>query len=119
MTNIQSFGVDFMWTNNRKGRDAMFERIDCAMTNAQWLDSFKSTALCVFPITRSDYSPLLLDTHWVIRDGRRKRPKRFEEIWLHIDEVGQITKHVWELSIRGFSSFQSGSKAKVFDEASF
>lgn len=105
LSDITGFGVHFSWTNNRKGRDVTLERIDRAIANGQWLGKFPSAALFVYPIFRSDHSPLLMDTHWEFRDGNRKRPKRFEERWLHIDEVSQITRRVWNLSIKGSMGF--------------
>lgn len=109
---VPGFAVHFTWTNNRKGRDATFERIDRAMADAKWIKLFPSAALFIYPIMRSDHSPLLIDTHWVVRNGVRKRPRRFEERWLNLEEVGQITRRVWEQPVVGSIAFKVVQKQK-------
>lgn len=112
LANIPGFGVHFTWTNNWKGRDVTFERIDQAMANPAWLEFFPSAALFVYPILHSDHSPLLVDTHWVFRKRGRGRPRRFEERWLSMGDVSQITRRVWEQSIQGSVAFRVVQKQK-------
>ncbi|XP_058188448.1 uncharacterized protein LOC131306305 [Rhododendron vialii] len=78
LANIPGFGVHFIWTNNRKGRDVTFERLDRAMANPLWLEFFPLAALFVYSILHSDHSPLLVDTQWVFRRSGRGRPRRFK-----------------------------------------
>lgn len=86
------------------------------MANPLWLEFFPSAALFVYPVLHSDHSPLLVDTHWVFRRSGRGRPRRFEERWLFVDDVGQITRRVWGQLIQGSVAFRVvRSEAEMVD----
>lgn len=74
---------------------------------------FPSAALFVHPILQSDHNPSMVDTHCFFRNGRRGRPKRFEERWLYVDDVGQITQR----GLGAVGCIQGGSETKVVAEA--
>lgn len=52
------------------------------MASKEWMSLFLRAAALCLPIQWSDHSPLVIDTHWVVR--LKLRPKRFEEYWLGV-----------------------------------
>lgn len=70
-------GDIFSWArgNTRK-------RLDRAVSNIDWRLKFNSTEIFHLPKLKSDYAPLLVDFNQRIVENRRRRPFRFEAIWL-------------------------------------
>lgn len=108
---IESYGVFYTWTNNRKGDNATFEKLDRAMGSVEWCRRFPKAAVLVLPIHRSDHSPLVLDTDWV--EVKRARLKRFEEMWLQCEEVSQITRKAWDVQVAGSTTFRLVQEQKM------
>lgn len=71
----------FTWTNNREGDGISYEKLD----NQEWRRHFPRAASLVLPIQRSDHSPIIVDLCW--KEEPKRRPKRFEEVWLRTEGV--------------------------------
>ena len=66
--------------NNREGEEFVCERIDRVFVNLDLLHTYEYSSLEAWPISILDHAPLILDTHK--KQIFRKRPQRFEAIWL-------------------------------------
>ncbi|KAI7990240.1 hypothetical protein LOK49_LG12G02498 [Camellia lanceoleosa] len=64
---LPSSGVRFTWSNNRRGPDVSYEKLDRAVAASGWMQQFRHVVLLALPIQRLDHSPLILDTNPVPR----------------------------------------------------
>lgn len=64
---LPSSGVRFTWSNNRRGPDVSYEKLDRAVATSGWMQQFRHVVLLALPIQRSDHSPLVLDMNPVPR----------------------------------------------------
>lgn len=55
-------GNPFTWSNVREGLALICERLDRALLNCTWLDSFPSIKVIHLPKTHSDHCPILVTT---------------------------------------------------------
>ena len=68
--------VNFTWTNNREGKEVIYERIDKAFYNDSWKDRYPEAYVINLPILLSDHSLIILDI--LPRKVSRKRPYKLE-----------------------------------------
>lgn len=81
------------------------------MANKDWCAFFPKAAALYLPIQCSDHGPIMVDTHWDVRPKRR--PKRFEEVWLRGEGVRQIIDRVWQMQVSGSLGFQLIQKQNI------
>ncbi|KAI7991340.1 Protein SINE1 [Camellia lanceoleosa] len=62
LMDLGSVGPRLTWTNNRQGLANTMERLDRAMSNAQWRTLFPEGTVRTLPRTYSDHSPLVVLT---------------------------------------------------------
>lgn len=53
-------GPKLTWTNNRQGLANTKERLDRALCNTQWMNSFPESCVWNLPRTYSDHAPLVV-----------------------------------------------------------
>ena len=104
LLDIPYHGVNYTWTNNRSNSAAIYERLDKAFCNSEWMDNFPDAEVWNLPILLSDHSPLILQLRKQ-SIGKRKRPYRLDAWSLHHPEVCEITKKDWEGIHEGSPAF--------------
>ncbi|XP_062089465.1 uncharacterized protein LOC133795999 [Humulus lupulus] len=81
-------------------RNTLEERLDWAMVNEEWKDSFTSASLTHLDFYHSDHRALLLrlqDENGYDLLRNRKRPRfKFENIWSNETECKEIIKKCWK-----------------------
>ena len=70
LIDFKAQGQRFTWFCKRED-EVIKERIDRAMVNVIWLESFPKTHVFNLPIVGSDYGPILVDSDF--RDGKSKK----------------------------------------------
>lgn len=108
LIDIHSHGANFTWTNNRKNKEVIDERIDKVFSNKEWKDMFPET--WNLPILLSDHSPIILHLYEKLQ-AKKKRPYRLDAWSLNHDEVIKIIKQEW-------STMHIGSSAHYYKEKS-
>lgn len=111
LQDADSCRVFYTWSNNKRGGDATFEKLDRVMGNDEWFSIFPRAMVMNLPIIRLDHSPSILDTNWVQRHSVRL--KRFEEFWLQHEDSSMIMRKVWDLKFNGSTTFKLVQKQKV------
>lgn len=94
MIPMKATGVQYTWTNNREGDEFVSERLDRAFVNLDWLHVYEYSSLEAWPISISDHAPLILDTHK--KQSFRKRPQRFEAMWLLHPSCKKLIEDTWK-----------------------
>lgn len=98
LIDLGSVGPRLTWTNNRQGLANTMERLDRAMSNAQWQTLFPEGTVRTLPCTYSDHSSLVVFTQGMHSLHPPNRPFRFEAVWLShpsFTEVVQHSQHSW------------------------
>lgn len=76
LNDIRSYGVPFTWTNNTTNEEAIFECLDRAYANDDWLIIYPDCHVWNYPIFISDHGPILFDS--LLSNIKTKRIYRFE-----------------------------------------
>ncbi|XP_043724222.1 uncharacterized protein LOC122671183 [Telopea speciosissima] len=98
-------GSIFTWNNKRK-RDANIRiRLDRALCNAAWRQSFEDTAVFIKPAVCSDHCPIMVDTEGGRTRG--KRPFRFESMWTMHEDCKNVAQKAWSIPVTGQASKQT------------
>ncbi|KAK7259820.1 hypothetical protein RIF29_25435 [Crotalaria pallida] len=97
LTEVGFVGSRFTWCNRRKSPDTIEERLDRAFANQSWLDIWQFSLINNLPRHRSDHSPISLDASTRPKKQRRCKKKRyrFEQVWIHYEELVEVVKHSW------------------------
>ena len=83
LCDLQAKGQHFTWMNGHGDESSVMERLDRAFATVDWINSNPQYALRNLTILRSDHGPIILDFEF--QQHFRKRPFRFEKIWLTHD----------------------------------
>lgn len=85
--------------NKREEEDFVMERLDRAFGSVEWVNQYPFYSLKNLPILRSYHGPIILDLE--VQTPFRKRPFRFELMWLTHNDCKEMVHHAWDLeSIR-------------------
>ena len=103
LSEIPSKGQYFTWTNNRKGDDLTWERLDRGFTNNNWFRNHDKAQLVNLPIFHSDHEAILLSTQK--ERPFIRRPYKFEALWITHSDCEDIVRKAWSNTILGSSSF--------------
>ena len=98
MIPLQSTGVKYTWKNKRGGDALVLEKLDKAFINNVWLHTFEHCTLEAWPIAVSDHAPLVLDINNI--PIYKRRPFRFEAMWLLHPRCKQVIQQEWQKKSR-------------------
>lgn len=93
LVSLRATGLPFTWTNKHSDDSVIFERLDRAVVNANFLNSFPNAKLENLPIIGSDHGPIYLSLNNTIR--KVNKPFKFEAIWLSHPNFSHLVNMVW------------------------
>lgn len=103
LSELDSTGPHYTWTNNRFGSSCTFERLDRAFYNGAWSSLSLATSVTNLPIHGSDHAPILLFTN---KGGiHRKRLFKLEKFWSHHEGCKSIIQASWQENFVGSPMF--------------
>jgi hypothetical protein len=109
LVDIPLSGGLFTWSNNRE--ISSMSHLDRFLFSADWNEGLANIFQKRMVRLNSDHFPVLLDCGSI---QRRRRPFRFENMWLTVEGFADLVKAWWEsYSIRGMPSFVFASKLKA------
>lgn len=94
--------------NKRDGEDFVMERLDRAFASVDWVNAYPGYSLRNLPIVRSDHGPILLD--FEITRAFRRRPFRFERMWMTHSKCKEVVQAAWNFSVVGSRAYQLKTK---------
>ncbi|OMO50989.1 reverse transcriptase [Corchorus capsularis] len=109
LIDLNYHGQKFTWINRRDNM-LIKERIDRALVNLDWMETYPKSQVFNLPIIGSDHSPLLIDTNVV--DGKATKLFKFEVMWTESPECKMVIKDGWSAEFNGSRSFQLVQKLK-------
>ncbi|KAL6205092.1 hypothetical protein ACLB2K_022356 [Fragaria x ananassa] len=93
---IPSTGVHFTWTNNYKDHSVIYEKLDRACANPNWMISFPDVDVENLPIIGSDHGPIYVA--WNHRNVSYQRAFKFEAIWMSHASFKKLVTDSWQVS---------------------
>ena len=93
LCDLNAKGQHFTWMNGHRDESFVMEKLDRAFATVDWINSNPHYALRNLPILRSDHGPIILDFEF--QQPFRKRPFRFEKMWLTHDGYKTLIKNAW------------------------
>ncbi|KAL6174610.1 hypothetical protein ACLB2K_051256 [Fragaria x ananassa] len=97
LVSLQATGLPFTWTNKHVDDTVIFERLDRAVSNANFLLNYPDSRLENLPIISSDHGPICLTLENPKRKSRK--PFRFEAIWLSHHSFKPLVENIWKQKI--------------------
>ena len=107
---LEAKGQKYTWTNRHEDDTFVMERLDKAYASVDWVNTYPHYDLQNQPIIRSDHGAILLD--FDLRQPFRKRPFRFERMWLTHVECKTMAQHAWTTHTQGPRAYRLQQKIK-------
>ncbi|KAL0001694.1 hypothetical protein SO802_015475 [Lithocarpus litseifolius] len=103
-------GQKFTWMNEHEDDSFIMERLDRAYASIEWINANPHYDLRNQPILRSDHGSIVLD--FEVRQPFRKRPFRFERMWLTHADCKNVALAAWSVQANGSRAFKFQQKLK-------
>lgn len=101
---LKAKGQRYTWMNRREDVAFVMEKLDRAFAFVEWVNTYPHYALCNHPILRSDHGSKCLD--FEMQHPYRRRPFRFERMWLTDSACKYMIQKVWEAQTQGSRAFK-------------
>ena len=108
LCDLTTIGQGYTWINNREDEDPVMERLDRAFAMVEWVNMYPLYSLRNLPIIHSDHGPILLDLK--VCGPFRKRPFKFEHMWITHPTCHDLIKKLWSFSSHGSRAAQLRKK---------
>ncbi|XP_059446325.1 uncharacterized protein LOC132177864 [Corylus avellana] len=103
-------GPKFTWSNKREEGHFIMERLDRAIANPKWMQSFQNYEVEVLANRSSDHAPIFVQFHVAMRSQRRVEKRFFYEAgWGKQPSNKNLIKTVWSVNSPGPNPWQSFS----------
>ncbi|KAI5334705.1 hypothetical protein L3X38_024838 [Prunus dulcis] len=101
---LAATGVPFTWCNGHHDNTIIYERLDRALANPDWMRLLPHSELQNLHIMRSDHGPIFLKCNQISR--RIPKAFKFEAMWLAHKDFDQVVSQVWNCSHGGNAAQQ-------------
>ncbi|XP_059458354.1 uncharacterized protein LOC132187948 [Corylus avellana] len=89
-------GPKFTWSNKREDGQFIMERLDRAIANQAWMNSFQNYCVEVLANQTSNHAPIYVQLHTAMRGQRRVKKRFFYEAgWGKQQSHSNIIQLVW------------------------
>ncbi|CAN0841413.1 Transposon TX1 uncharacterized 149 kDa protein [Linum grandiflorum] len=95
LVDIPLEGYPFTWVRSKGSANCIEERLDRAMVNEEWMQTFPNAVLRNLIAPVSDHSPILLNTR-PCEIRRQVRRFRFENKWFEEHSLKPLVTNKWE-----------------------
>lgn len=90
--------------NEHEDDTFIMERLDRAYASIEWINAHPHYELRNQPILRSDHGSMVLD--FEVRQSYRKRPSRFERMWLTHADCKNVAQVAWPTQAKRSRAFK-------------
>ncbi|XVE83165.1 hypothetical protein DITRI_Ditri16bG0065800 [Diplodiscus trichospermus] len=109
LNNMCFQGQRFTWFEIREGQ-CIKERLDRAVVNVEWMETYPMSMRVNLPANGSDHSPIILWIEKVEKKGIRRF--KFGANWVEVKECKQIIVTGWSKEVEGFYGFRVVQKLR-------
>lgn len=103
MIDLGFSGNPYTWSNGRKGRGLIMERLDRGLANGEWRRLFPRATVKHLARHASDHAPLLLDTFG--DSDNTPRSFRFEAFWAKDPCSVKVVEQAWNYTGTGSPAY--------------
>ncbi|KAE9619301.1 putative endonuclease/exonuclease/phosphatase [Lupinus albus] len=103
LISLPTRGVDFTWSNRRRGVALTEKKLDISLCNEDWFHAWNQVSCCSFPRLSSDHHPIMLCSS--SSDFIRKSTFRFHKMWLHNLDCKRVVSEAWRIVVHGCPMF--------------
>ena len=79
----------------------MWVRLDRGVATMEWIAKFPTAQVECVNVSKSDHKCLWLDLSPLVLTRNKRRPFRFEEIWMTDSRCEETIKNAWEVAKLG------------------
>ena len=103
-------GSKYTWFRGQGDGNIIWERLDRAIATVEWIEMFPATKVRHFECGSSDHKPILILPKGIPK--RRRKPWRFEQMWLEDLRCKEVVFSTWERFVGGSPIDQVERKIK-------
>ena len=101
-------GGKFTWCNGHPDGFIIWERLDRMVATMEWIEKFLATKVMHLECGSSDHKPILIRFNGIPKI--RKKPWRFEHMWLKEEECRGTVEEGWSREVQGHAMVRVESK---------
>jgi hypothetical protein len=105
-------GFPFTWCNNRDPPHTTWVRLDRAVANTEWLARYPRARVDHLDVIKSDHKCLWIVCEPQSKNRQRRKPFRFEEMWLSDSGCEKTIMEAWSHARPGTEMFQVSHKLR-------
>ena len=91
----------YTWYKQLTGGVTVWERLDRAVANNDWISLYPGTMVKHLECGFSDHKPIIIHLEGI--PIRKQKPWRFEQVWLKEDECRAVVESAWQESLSSTS----------------
>ncbi|KAK9706032.1 hypothetical protein RND81_07G100500 [Saponaria officinalis] len=110
LEDLRTSGGEFTWTNKHKDGTRVWSRLDRALVNQVWLNSFPNSGVIVELPGVSDHSPLMVN---VLADIKFQSRFSFLNCWISYPRYNKVVEECWKGTFHGTEIFKFFCKLKA------
>ncbi|XP_062116903.1 uncharacterized protein LOC133830841 [Humulus lupulus] len=110
MEDLKFSGSFFTWNNKQKPEERIFSKIDHALVNLKWTDSFSNSEVVFLPEGEFDHCPILISFYQDVSTG--KKPFRYFSMWKTAQSYKAEVGQSWQTPIAGTLMYQLVGRLK-------
>ncbi|KAH0773047.1 hypothetical protein KY290_010184 [Solanum tuberosum] len=103
-------GSPYTWCNGRAPKRRIWARLDRALANSEWIQSFSESSVEHLVRTGSDHAPMLISTSNSLREP--KKYFRFLDFWTEQEGFMQVVEDAWVIHVEGSPMWKFHLKLK-------
>ncbi|XP_020249336.1 uncharacterized protein LOC109826732 [Asparagus officinalis] len=110
LVHLKNTGCFFTWNNKQEANARVWSRLDRALVNDTWINSFNSSHVEFLLPSFSDHSPALVS---ILEDCLQgKKPFRFFNMWTKHANYLSTVATIWQMHVEGYKMFSVVTKLK-------
>ncbi|XP_062102336.1 uncharacterized protein LOC133812574 [Humulus lupulus] len=110
MEDLKFSGCFFTWNNKQKPEERIFSKIDRALVNSKWTDSFFNSDVVFLPEGEFDHCPILISFYQDVITG--KKPFRYFSMWKTAQNYKAVVRQSWQTPIADTPMYQLVGRLK-------
>ncbi|XP_059625377.1 uncharacterized protein LOC132268563 [Cornus florida] len=114
LEDLKFSGILYSWSNKSMGNACIAKKLDRALVNLTWTETFPLSECTFLPPNISDYSPILVNLD--LATPRRQVPFRFFNAWFTHPIFHSTVHKVWSKFIKGTAMFQVVQKLNLLKQ---
>ncbi|XP_074305113.1 uncharacterized protein LOC141640051 [Silene latifolia] len=106
---VKGTGCEMTWTNKQDISSIVWSKLDRALANSSWLNTFPGTCASFLPASISDHSPVLVT---VFEDKHVGSRFSFLNSWVEHPDYHNLVSKAWQEPVAGSTMFKLFKKLK-------